>query len=112
MASAVAQRYRDADTIQAQRAAAKPQDFATVLAAEPSVVASIGRRTTLNPPPPSRPVAEAAAPARPVTRSVLPSPALARRGTAAYEAAASVGRPFVGDSEVSTPSASAVSIEV
>ncbi|WP_431857952.1 hypothetical protein [Azospirillum sp.] len=108
VASAVTQRYREADTIQAQRAPAPQRDFASVLTTEPAVVATIGR-ATLNPPPPSRPLAEAAAP-RPAVRTVLPSPALARRSAAAYEAAASIGRSPAADADVATPSTPGLSI--
>lgn len=90
MASAVAQRYRDADTIQTHRTPAKPGEFAQTLTAEPSVVATIGR-AALNPPAAPRAAVEAAMPARPATRTLLPSQALAKRGTAAYEAAAALG---------------------
>lgn len=111
-ASAVAQRYREADSIQVQRVAAKTREFASVLPAEPSVVSTISRNTlALPPPPPARPVPEAALPARPVTRSVLASPALAKRGVAAYEAAASIGRPDTEAEEISTPSGGSLSIE-
>ncbi|HYH38145.1 MAG TPA: hypothetical protein VD860_07985 [Azospirillum sp.] len=109
VASAVTQRYREADTIQSQRAPAPQRDFASVLTTEPAVVATIGR-ATLNPPPATRPLAEAAPPSRPTVRTVLPSPALARRGAAAYEAAASIGASPAANADVSTPSASGLSI--
>lgn len=113
VASAVTQRYRDAETIQVQRAPAPQRDFASVLSAEPAVIATIGR-ATLTPPPPSRPQAEAAPP-RQALRTALPSPALAKRSTAAYEAAASIGRSPAADSDanadVATPSMSSLSID-
>ncbi|PWC56647.1 hypothetical protein [Azospirillum sp. TSO22-1] len=109
MASAVTRRYREADTIQSQRAPAPQRDFASALSTEPAVVATIGR-ATLNPPPPSRPLAEAVPPPRPAVRTVLPSPALAKRSAAAYEAAASIDRSPAADADVATPSTSGLSI--
>lgn len=111
MASAVAQRYRDAETIQTQRAPAKQGDFAATLTAEPSVIANIGR-ATLNPPAVPRVPVETAAPARPVTRTLLPSQALAKRGSAAYEAAAALGPGSSAASGAPAPSGSGLSIEI
>ncbi len=88
-ASAGAQRYREADSIRAQRVPAKTQTFAASLPAEPSVISTIGKAFSPSPPP-ARLALEAPVPARPVNRSVLSSPALAKRGAAAYGAAASI----------------------
>lgn len=110
VASAVAQRYRDADTIQAQRVAAKPRDFAAALTVEPSVISGVGRQT-LAPPQPGRLATDAAVPPRPVARSVLPSPALARRSATAYESAASLGQPSGSPVDAAAPSGSSLSIE-
>ena len=110
VASAVTQRYREADSIQVQRGAAKSREFASALPAEPGVIATVSR-TALALPAPARPIPEAALPARPVTRSVLPSPALAKRGVAAYEAAASVGRSGAGAEQAPAPSGGGLSIE-
>lgn len=87
-ASAVTQRYRDAASIQAQRNSAKPREFASVLPAEPSVIATVSQNAMA--PPPARLAPDAAVPAKPVNRSVLASPALAKRGTGAYGAAAAL----------------------
>lgn len=88
-ASAVAQRYREADSIQAQRVAAKTREFAAALPAEPSVINTVGSAPVALLAPP-RLAPDSAVPAKPVIRSVLASPALAKRGSAAYEAAAAV----------------------
>ena len=86
LASAVAQRYREAESIQPPRVAAKAREFAAALQPEPSVVTTVATHAAATLAPPR--LAPEPLPARPVLRTVLPSSALAKRGAAAYEAAA------------------------
>ena len=107
LASAAAQRYRDAESIQPPRVAAKDRAFAAALQPEPSVVTAVASHA-LALPPPARLAPEA--PARPVLRTVLASPALAKRGSAAYEAAAGIPSPKA-DAQSSAPYSTGLNID-
>lgn len=108
-ASAVAERYREAASIQAQRVSAKTQAFASVLPPEPSVISTVGKNAVTSSTPARLPPG-GAVPERPVIRSVLVSPALAKRGAAAYGAAVAILR-SEADAEAPLPSNSSVTVD-
>ena len=87
------------------------REFAAALPAEPSVITTVGK-TPIAPSMPARLAPDSAVPAKPVMRSVLASPALAKRGSAAYEAAAAAVSGSGTGAEAPSPSNTPSSLTV